>query len=67
MGASSLTKQTPDAPSANYAHPNWSYASTKASQGINLNKADNRDLSDGVIEVGYWNVKHTPEGMQSTG
>ncbi len=67
FGASSLTKQTPDAPSANYAHPNWSYASTKASQGINLNKADNRALSDGVIEVGYWNVKHTPEGMQSTG
>lgn len=65
-GASGLTKKTADAHDANYAHPNWVYASTQASAAVQLNHADNRDLADATVEVGYWNIHHQPEGMQAT-
>jgi len=65
-GASALTQKTPDAPNANYAHPNWVYASSQATLAVQLNRADSRTLSDATVEVGYWNIHHQPEGMQAT-
>lgn len=65
-GAAVLAKPSSDAPNANYAHPNWAYAFNHANSSIGLNKADNRALSDGLVEIGYWNIHHQPEGMQPT-
>ena len=66
-GAGALAKPSADNPNANYAHPNWLYAQTRGHDAISLNQADKRTLGDGLVEVGYWNIKHQPEGMQSTG
>lgn len=66
-GAAVLEKPTSDAPNANYTRPNWVYALNQARSAIALNQADNRVLSDGLVESGYWNVHHQPEGMQATG
>lgn len=65
-GASALTTKTPDAPDANYAHPNWTYASGRGTLAVQLNHADGRSLVDATVEVGYWNIHHQPEGMQAT-
>jgi Putative Flp pilus-assembly TadE/G-like len=65
-GASALTTKTPDAPNANYANPNWTYASTQATLAVQLNHTDSRNLADATVEVGYWNIHHQPEGMQAT-
>jgi hypothetical protein len=65
-GAAVLPKPDAAYPGANYAHPNWVYAQAQGASAIALNQAANRSLSDGLVEVGYWNVKQTPEGMQAT-
>lgn len=65
-GAAALTTKTPDAPNANYANPNWAYASTRGVSTIGMNHADSRVLTDANVEVGYWNIHHQPEGMQAT-
>jgi len=64
-GAAVLAKPSTDQPNANYAHPNWDFADSRTHYAITLNRADNRALTDGDVEVGYWNLHHQPEGMQA--
>lgn len=65
-GAAVLPKPDAAFPTANYAHPNWVYAQAQAQSAVGLNQAANRNLSDALVEVGYWNVHQTPEGVQAT-
>lgn len=44
----------------------WANATSKATAAIGLNAADGKTLSTGTVTVGYWNVTHSPSGMQST-
>jgi hypothetical protein len=46
--------------------PNWALALSKAPLVVNLNRADNRPLTDSEVTYGYWNFTTSPP-LQSTG
>jgi hypothetical protein len=59
-GASSLYPRTPPAS----PHPDWVRAATEATSAISMNKSDGTTLADCEVETGYWNLGHTPFGLQ---
>ena len=63
-GASYLYPQiSPSSPSP----PAWGTATTQATSAIGLNKSSGTALTDGTVQTGYWNLAHTPYGLQGTG
>jgi hypothetical protein len=51
---------------ANPPAPNWSFAQSKATDAIRLNKTGNVTLTDGQVSYGYWNLTGSPSGLQSS-
>ena len=45
--------------------PNWAQALSKAPLTVNLNSADNKQLTDSTVTYGYWNF--TTKSLQSAG
>ena len=45
----------------------WAQAETQAASAIGLNKSDGVTLTDCVVQTGYWNIAHNPDGLQGTG
>jgi Flp pilus assembly protein TadG len=47
--------------------PNWALALIKAPAAVNLNYADNKQLTDSEVSYGYWSFATTPPSLQSAG
>lgn len=47
--------------------PNWAEALSKAPLAVNLNRADNKQLTDSTVTYGYWGFATTPPSLQSAG
>jgi hypothetical protein len=63
-GASYLYPQTPP---ASPEPPDWATATTQATGAIGLNQSDRVALTSCVVQTGYWNLAHTPPGLQGQG
>jgi Flp pilus assembly protein TadG len=47
--------------------PNWALALSKAPEAVNLNRADNKQLTDSEVTYGYWSFTTSPPSLQSAG
>ena len=47
--------------------PNWIGGQNKAPQTVELNRADNNQLTDSEVTYGYWSFTTSPPSLQSAG
>ncbi len=63
-GALSLYPKTPP---SSPEPPEWTTAAIQALNFKGYNNSDGAALNDAVVQTGYWNLAHTPSGLQGTG
>jgi hypothetical protein len=57
----------PHTPTSTPTPPDWYAAEAAATNAIGVNKSDGVPLTHCDVETGYWNLAHTPQGLQSQG